>query len=68
MPLVRIHLNDFLALVAAAGGADMMRDVVLTAAFAGYQVVERERVMRTALVAPGARNLAFGKRPHDISP
>ena len=68
MALVRIHLDDFLALVAATGGAHVMRDVILTAALACDKVVERERVMRTALVAPGARNLAFGKRPHDISP
>ena len=66
--LVRIDLDDFLAAVAAAGGADVMRDVEFAATFTFNQVIERERVVRTAFVAPGTGNLAFWKRPHGLSP
>ena len=51
--------DDFTLCVVAAGGADVMRALELTAIVAFVRVRGRERVMRPAIVAPRFRNLVL---------
>jgi hypothetical protein len=63
--LMRLHhlffayFNDLLAFVRATLGANMVRDMVLAAVFAYHQMLERQRVVRTAAITPTARRFAF---------
>lgn len=52
--------HDGLAAIAAALLADMMRDMILATGFTDDQMIERQRVVRTAAVTTAARMFALG--------
>ena len=69
--IFRLFFLDFdngLAAIAAALGANPVRQAIFAAVLAHDQMIEGETVMRTTFVPPGARDFAFWQRTHEAAP
>jgi len=62
------NLENGLAAIRAAFGADMMHDMILATVFTDDEMIERQRVVRTAAITTTARVFALGQRTHEIAP
>jgi len=46
----------------------MMHDMILATVFTDDEMIERQRVVRTAAITTTARVFALGQRTHEIAP
>jgi hypothetical protein len=58
--------DDRFAPVGTAFRANSVDNMVFTTVFANYQMIKRQRIMRTAFTAACAGMSAFRQRPHEI--